>query len=343
MGEGRSLLTMGYIPAVLVFVILVSMASPLSLPLAFSAAFLTGFVPQLYSYLLSNYTTYQAVLVCCTVIPIGTYWLNGLCFLMVDLCKRPDVFKPFKLQPSKASPFVAWDPVVVRKVVTNLLIGQFCVIVPCAFFYAECSKKGFGFRADPQLPSSAEMFHDYICFVIGNELIFYYGHAALHSKWLYRNVHKIHHEFQAPFALVASYCHPLEMLLSNVLPLTLTGFLMQVHLYTVVVWIVFAVLGTQLHHSGYHWPFIPSWDEQPDFHDFHHEKFTSNFGSIGFLDAIHGPNVEFAAIHAAKAAKAAKGSPDTPASKMPVSIWMVQLGVIMGLALLPVPVLDGLP
>merc|ERR1711865_1298875 len=80
---GRSLLTMGYIPAVLVFVILVSMASPLSLPLAFSAAFLTGFVPQLYSYLLSNYTAYQAVLVCCTVIPIGTYWLNGLCFLMV--------------------------------------------------------------------------------------------------------------------------------------------------------------------------------------------------------------------------------------------------------------------
>jgi len=331
---------MGYFASVMVFIILVSMGSPLYLPLALSVAFNYGVAPALYQYLLDSTSVFGAVFCVCTAVPIITYWVNGLMFLGVDeMVKKWS--KQYKLQPAKyIDPF---DTKLMRKVVTNLLIGQFCVIVPCAFFYAECSKKGFGFRADPQLPSSAEMFHDYICFVIGNELIFYYGHAALHSKWLYRNVHKIHHEFQAPFALVASYCHPLEMLLSNVLPLTLTGFLMQVHLYTVVVWIVFAVLGTQLHHSGYHWPFIPSWDEQPDFHDFHHEKFTSNFGSIGFLDAIHGTNVEFAAIHAAKAAKAAKGSPDTPASKMPVSIWMVQLGVIMGLALLPVPVLDGLP
>jgi len=331
---------MGYIPAVLVFVILVSMASPLSLPLAFSAAFLTGFVPQLYSYLLSNYTAYQAVLVCCTVIPIGTYWLNGLCFLMVDLCKRPDVFKPFKLQPSKASPFAAWNPVVVRKVVTNLLIGQFCVIVPIAFFYAECTSRGIGFRADLQLPSAAEMFHDYICFVIGNELIFYYGHAAFHSKALYKRVHKIHHEFSAPVALVATYCHPLEMLVSNILPLTLTGFLMQTHLYTFAVWGVFAILGTQLHHSGYHWPFIPSWDEQPDFHDFHHGNFTSNFGSIGFLDAIHGTNVPFMEMQKAKSLKAGKPA---EASQAAVSIWMVQLGGIMALAMLPVSVLEQLP
>jgi len=34
------------------------------------------------------------------------------------------------------------------------------------------------------------------------------------------------------------------------------------------------------------WCFGP--DEQPDFHDFHHQKFKCNFGNLGILDALHG-------------------------------------------------------
>ena len=42
------------------------------------------------------------------------------------------------------------------------------------------------------------------------------------------------------------------------------------------------------HHSGYRFPFTPSWDEQPDFHDYHHEKFTGNYGLLGVMDRLHG-------------------------------------------------------
>merc|ERR1712146_422270 len=44
--------------------------------------------------------------------------------------------------------------------------------------------------------------------------------------------------------LVASYCHPIEMLLSNAMPLTFGAIVFRVHAFTVMVWTGFAVLGT---------------------------------------------------------------------------------------------------
>jgi hypothetical protein len=43
-------------------------------------------------------------------------------------------------------------------------------------------------------------------------------------------------------------------------------------------WTIFAVLGTMTHHCGYDWPWMWYVDHQPNFHDYHHEKFNVNFG-----------------------------------------------------------------
>lgn len=40
----------------------------------------------------------------------------------------------------------------------------------------------------------------------------YFAHRGLHHKSIYKHIHKLHHEFSAPFGLAAEYAHPIEIL-----------------------------------------------------------------------------------------------------------------------------------
>ena len=137
---------------------------------------------------------------------------------------------------------------------------------------------------------------DIVLFVFAEEVLFYYGHRLMHQPALYRRYHKQHHEFKAPIALAASYAHPVEHALVNVLPLWLGPVLCRSHLLTVYIWFVAAVVGTQLHHCGYRFPLmhVPM-DEQPNFHDFHHENFQGNYGLLTVLDRLHGTDAAWRA------------------------------------------------
>jgi methylsterol monooxygenase len=90
----------------------------------------------------------------------------------------------------------------------------------------------------------------------------------LHSTYLYRFIHKRHHEWTAPIAVTAAYCHPVEHIFSNVLPLFLGPLIMGSHLATIWLWLLLSIMITLNDHSGYHLPFYPS----PEPHDFHHLK-----------------------------------------------------------------------
>lgn len=64
------------------------------------------------------------------------------------------------------------------------------------------------------------------------------------------------------------YCHPLEHILSNVLPVAGGSVIMQSHTSVTWLWMMLATLTTLNNHSGYHLPFSHS----SEFHDFHHLK-----------------------------------------------------------------------
>ncbi|KAG6432897.1 hypothetical protein SASPL_104487 [Salvia splendens] len=75
-------------------------------------------------------------------------------------------------------------------------------------------------------------------YFILEDFVFYWGHRILHTKWLYKHVHSVHHEYATPFGLTSEYAHPAEILF--------LGFatILGPHLITLWLWMVLRVLET---------------------------------------------------------------------------------------------------
>ncbi|KAJ3329532.1 Methylsterol monooxygenase 2-2 [Blyttiomyces sp. JEL0837] len=112
-----------------------------------------------------------------------------------------------------------------------------------------------------------------------DDLWFYFNHRALHqSKWLWENVHSIHHKMMTPTALSTNYLHPLEMLLVSVG--TVVGVIVvRPHYVPFLTFVFLRTLEDVGNHSGWDFPFLPSrwipFHVTAKFHDTHHA--TSNY------------------------------------------------------------------
>ena len=97
-------------------------------------------------------------------------------------------------------------------------------------------------------------------FFLFEDFYHYWAHRLLHHGAWYKHIHKVHHEFAAPFGIAAEYAHPLETLILGmgtiggpILWVCLTA---DLHIITVLAWITFRLIQTIDAHSGYDFPWV---------------------------------------------------------------------------------------
>eukprot|EP00743_Colponemidia_sp_Colp-15_P006676 GILK01007200.1.p1 GENE.GILK01007200.1~~GILK01007200.1.p1 ORF type:complete len:347 (+),score=37.98 GILK01007200.1:132-1172(+) len=215
------------------------------------------------------------------------FWGYNLLLFIPDLTGYPQWLQKYKVQPLvqpvKEDKQKFWSGM--RRVLFNQLVVT--PMYSCFVFWTVAQYVGVQTRAP--LPRFWRLVYDGICFFVCEELLFYYSHRLLHHPRIYKYIHKIHHEWQAPIGITAIYAHPLEHVVSNMLPLTTGVLLTGGHIAAYWIWQTVAIFTTVTVHSGYHLPFLPS----PQAHDFHHLKFNYNFGVSGVLDYVHGTDSKF--------------------------------------------------
>ena len=119
------------------------------------------------------------------------------------------------------------------------------------------------------------LMHVVVCGLV-IEVWFYWTHRLLHYGSLYRMIHKKHHKYTAPAAIVAVYAHPLEFLIGNYMGVALGPVVTGCHPSVGVFWYTVTIFGTCMTHSGY--DYWHGTDLSAHHHDMHHEFFNCNFG-----------------------------------------------------------------
>ena len=130
---------------------------------------------------------------------------------------------------------------------------------------------------------------DVLFLVVWNELHFYACHRLLHTRWLFRHVHKVHHRAVVPTPWSTYAFHPVEAALLGSVMITAL-LLHDLSIIAVLVYPVVSLAMNCLGHLNY-----ALWEDRPVGkllaasvrHSQHHHKVKGNYGFlIPQLDAV---------------------------------------------------------
>ncbi|CAG5124178.1 unnamed protein product [Candidula unifasciata] len=214
------------------------------------------------------------------------FWSANFVFILLDMTGWPSFLVKYKIQTDKNCPLKMSD---LKRAIKTALFNQTVVGLPfTVLLYLLMRWRGCS-GSPVDLPTFHWAVVEMIVFTLIEEICFYYSHRLFHHPKIYKYVHKMHHEWTAPIGIVSIYAHPVEHMISNMLPPALGPLLLGSHLATAWMFWALALLSTTIAHCGYHLPLLPS----PEAHDYHHLKFNQNYGVLGVLDRLHGTDAQF--------------------------------------------------
>jgi methylsterol monooxygenase len=219
------------------------------------------------------------------IVTSGTFWVLNLFLLYVDYTGRPSWVLRYKVQDTQNVPI---DHGRLRSALIRVMFNQTVVAAPVMYLaYRLMVWRSCNFSSE--LPTFSWVVYELFVMIWVEEIGFYYSHRLMHHPRIYKHIHKVHHEWTSPIGIVSLYAHPLEHVVSNLIPPLLGPLVVGSHIATAWMWYALALTSTTIAHCGYHFPFLPS----PEAHDFHHLKFNQNYGVLGVLDRLHGTDSIF--------------------------------------------------
>jgi methylsterol monooxygenase len=180
----------------------------------------------------------------------------------------------------------------IRYSLFNLLVTTPCLLLPFLWCDFEIPN-----RTDFDFPSTLQFFLTIMFSSMMADMTGFLSHSTFHRPWLYKNIHKIHHEHTVSTSLATIDFHPIEHIFSNVIPQVIGAELLgkRMHLSCYFGFMILRMISSIEEHAGYKFswsmfrlvPFHLDGQE----HVYHHSDNVGNYASfLGIWDTVIGSN-----------------------------------------------------